>query len=199
MGRPKKYQRDELIVEATELFHAHGYRGTSTAMLVEALGINRKSLYAEFGSKQGLFDACLERYDSEMVSRYFGPLEQPDAGLAEIDALFAGFGCSPEEARGRGCLMCNLATELDPGHPSGRFVARYLERASGAYRNALASAQATGAVRGDVDVRGEAAALTAATLGLLVMLRAGAPGALVSDASDAGRRRLDALRPTAGV
>ena len=43
-----------------ELFRDHGYAGTSTQMLVEGLGVNRYSLYAEFGSKQALFDATPE-------------------------------------------------------------------------------------------------------------------------------------------
>jgi len=59
MGRHKTYDRDVLIGKAMETFRDHGFAGTSTQMLVEGLGVNRYSLYAEFGSKQALFDAAL--------------------------------------------------------------------------------------------------------------------------------------------
>ena len=41
-----------------ELFRRRGFNGTSTAELVAELGVNRKSMYAEFGSKQELFEAA---------------------------------------------------------------------------------------------------------------------------------------------
>ena len=92
MGRKKLYDRDVLIGKALEIFRDHGFAGTSTQMLVEGLGVNRFSLYAEFGSKQELFDAVLQRYDEEVVERNFGPLEAPGAGLAEIRSLLEFFG-----------------------------------------------------------------------------------------------------------
>ena len=60
MGRKKTYDRDVLIEKSMEMFRDHGFAGTSTQMLVEGLGVNRYSLYAEFGSKQALFEAALE-------------------------------------------------------------------------------------------------------------------------------------------
>ena len=53
MGRAKQYDRTNLLDRAVELFRRHGFNGTSTAELVAELGVNRKSMYAEFGSKQG--------------------------------------------------------------------------------------------------------------------------------------------------
>ena len=84
MGRKKQYDRDDLIGKAMEIFRDHGFAGTSTQMLVDGLGVNRFSLYAEFGSKQALFDAALERYDNEVIERSYGPLEAPGAGIDEI-------------------------------------------------------------------------------------------------------------------
>ena len=77
MGRKKNYNRDKLIEKAMKIFRINGFAGTSTQMLVEGLGDNRFSLYAEFGSKQELFDAALERYNKDVIGRRFGPLEAP--------------------------------------------------------------------------------------------------------------------------
>ena len=86
MGRKKNYDRDMLVVKAMELFRDHGFTETSTQMLVEELEVNRFSLYAEFGNKQALFDAALERYDKQVIELRFGPLENPSANVKEIRA-----------------------------------------------------------------------------------------------------------------
>ena len=56
MPNPKKYNREDVLDRAIEVFRRLGYSATSTTELVDALGMNRKSLYAEFGSKQELFE-----------------------------------------------------------------------------------------------------------------------------------------------
>ena len=72
---------------------------------VEGLGVNRFSLFAEFGNKQALFDAALERYNRDVIERRFGPLEAPTAGIEEVRALLAFYGSAGRgPASGRGCL-----------------------------------------------------------------------------------------------
>ena len=75
MTGQKKYNRTELLDRAIELFRRQGYAGTSTAELVAELGVNRKSMYAEFGSKQELFEAALKRYSEVNLSRVLAPIE----------------------------------------------------------------------------------------------------------------------------
>jgi TetR/AcrR family transcriptional repressor of nem operon len=196
MGRKKSYDRDVLIGKAVELFRDHGFAGTSAEMLVEGLDVNRFSLYAEFGSKQGLFDAALQRYDDEVVERNFGPLEAPEAGFAEVRALLEFFGSAGEgPAAGRGCLLCNTAVEFGPDDPSGAgFVQRYFERVSNAFRNALANAHSRGEMQRSADPRQEASFFTASVLGLFVMLRAKAPTTVIESAAQVALMHLDALR-----
>jgi TetR/AcrR family transcriptional repressor of nem operon len=195
MGRKKSYDRDVLIGKAVELFRDHGFAGTSTQMLVEELGVNRNSLYSEFGSKQALFDLALQRYDADVIDRSFGPLEVPGAGVPEVRALLGFYrDAAVGPALGRGCFLCNTAVEFGPTDPSGgEFVQRYFARLSRAFRSALANAQEQGALAGTVDTRQEASFFTAAVLGLVVMLRARAPATLVQGAADTAMRHLDDL------
>jgi AcrR family transcriptional regulator len=62
MGRPRSYDTDKALDEAMEVFWRHGYDGASLAMLTRAMGIKPPSLYAAFGSKEGLLRAALDRY-----------------------------------------------------------------------------------------------------------------------------------------
>jgi TetR/AcrR family transcriptional repressor of nem operon len=201
MGRKKTYDRDVLIRRAMEMFRDHGFAGTSTQMLTEGLGVNRFSLYAEFGSKQALFDAALQRYDEEVIQRNFGPLEAPGAGIAEVRALLEFFGSAAEgPASGRGCLLCNTAVEFGPDDPSGAgFVQRYFERLSKAFHSALDNAHGKGELRASVDPREEAGFFTASVLGLFVMLRAKAPPTVIRNAARVAVDHLEALRSEASA
>jgi TetR/AcrR family transcriptional repressor of nem operon len=196
MGRKKNYDRDTLIKKAVETFRDHGFRGTSTQMLVDGLGVNRFSLYAEFGNKQGLFEAALERYDEEVIERNFGPLESPRAGIEEIRTLLAFYAsASKGPAAGRGCLLCNTAVEFGPVDPGGAgFVQRYFKRLSSAFYTALENACNRGELQNSVSPRVEADFLTAAVLGMFVMIRAKAPPTFIENAAKTAIEHLEGLR-----
>ena len=195
MGRKKNYNRDMLIDKAMEIFRDHGFAGTSTQMLVEELGINRFSLYAEFENKQKLFDATLERYDQKVVERNFGPLEAPDAGIEEIRSLLEFFASAINgPTAGRGCLLCNTAVEFGPEYPSGAgFVQKYFERLSKAFYKALTNSHNNGVLLNSVSLREEADFFTASTLGLFVMIRAKAPPAMLRNAAKMAIKHLERL------
>jgi TetR/AcrR family transcriptional repressor of nem operon len=136
-------------------------------------------MYAEFGSKQQLFEAALERYNSKHLTGVLAPLEAPDASVDAIRQAFHDYASASEGPfRGLGCLMCNTAVEraaLDPG--SGRYVAAYLERLTRAFRHALSNAQQGGENTPTVDLDEMAGFLTTALIGMAASVRAKAPPA----------------------
>lgn len=174
MPGPKGYKREEVLDRAIELFRRQGYSATSTAELVEELGINRKSMYAEFGSKQELFEAALERYSEINLSRVLAPIEAQDADARSIHEAFFGYAAASEtKYSGLGCLMANTAVEraaLDPG--SARFVDAYLARLTKGFRNALENARRDGDVGAEVDLDDLAAHFTNSVVGISALLRA---------------------------
>ncbi|MEM9035526.1 MAG: TetR family transcriptional regulator [Actinomycetota bacterium] len=190
----KQYDRIELLDTAIELFRRNGYSDTSTADLVEALGVNRKSMYAEFGSKQGLFEAALERYDQHHLSGVLAPIEAADAGADAIRTAFAGYADASEGwASGRGCLMCNTAVEraaLDPG--ARRFVDAYLARVEAAFRHALDNANEAGEVDPSADLDELAAFFTMSLVGVSAAIRAQVPPAQLHAACRVVTSLLDA-------
>ena len=194
MSRTKQYDRTELLDRAIELFRMQGFTGTSTAELVDELGVNRKSMYAEFGSKQELFEAALERYSHQHLSRVLAPVEAPGAGTDAIRAAFDSYAdASSGWARGRGCLMCNTAVEraaLDPG--ARRHVDAYLERLTRAFRQALQNAQDAGEVGSNADLDELAAFFTTALIGVAACIRAEAPPEQVRAACRVATSILDA-------
>lgn len=61
-GRPRRFDAEKAVATAQRLFHVHGYDRVGVSDVTQALGVNLPSLYAEFGSKVGLFARALARY-----------------------------------------------------------------------------------------------------------------------------------------
>ena len=197
MSGTKQYDRTELLDRAIELFRVQGFSDTSTAELVAELGVNRKSMYAEFGSKQGLFEAALERYNQEHLSNVLAPIEAPDAGPDAIREAFASYAdASDGWVRGRGCLMCNTAVEraaLDAG--AGRYVDAYLDRLTNAFRHALSNGQQSNQLDPSADLDELAAFFTMALIGVVACIRAKAPPQQVRAACRVATSILDTHHP----
>ena len=197
MGRPKQYERSDLLDRTVELFRRQGFNGTSTAELVAELGVNRKSMYAEFGSKQELFEATLEHYQRKHLTRVLAPLEAPDAGVDAIRGAFTDYAAASEGwFHGRGCLMCNTAIERGPLDPaSGKYVTAYLERITRAFRNALGNGRHQGDLDATADLDELAAFFTTALIGVAACIRAEAPSEQLHAASRVAASVLDMHRP----
>lgn len=187
MRGAKGYDRDDLLDRAIELFRRQGYSGTSTAELVAELGVNRKSMYAEFGSKQGLFEAALERYSAINLTRVLAPIEAEDADADAIRAAFDSYASAIDgKFRGLGCLMANTAVEraaLDPG--SAHYVDAYLGRLTKGFRRALQNAHAAGEVAEGADLDDLASFFAMSVVGISALIRAKAPAEQVHAASRA--------------
>ncbi len=196
MGRHKSYDREDVTRRAMHLFWERGFHATSTQDLAERMGVNRFSLFAEFGSKQGLFEATLAMYEREVVTSHFAVLETEDAGLVEIQAVVDAFAAAAGGPRSeRGCMLCNVAAERAPFDPaSERIVAGYVGRIQGAIVNALGNARRRGEVDPDVAIEDQARLLTSSLLGFWLLMRAGVEAELLRGAARACRAQLECLR-----
>lgn len=105
-GRPKQFDRDRALESALDLFWRHGYEATSLADLVEVTGAKAPTLYAEFGNKEGMFRAAVERYLQKYTTCTNQLLEQ-DLPVAEIVEAY---------------VRSSVEVFTDPDTPSGCFM-----------------------------------------------------------------------------
>jgi AcrR family transcriptional regulator len=90
---------------ALRVFWRKGYEGTTLPDLTKAMGINRPSLYAAFGSKEGLFRKALDLYDEGPAAYVREALKEPTA-RAVVERLLGGaIDVLTDRRNPRGCLM----------------------------------------------------------------------------------------------
>lgn len=197
MGRPKSYERDEVLAKAMTLFWRRGFHATSTRELAAAMGVNAYSLFAEFGSKEGLYEAALERYMATVVTDHFGRLEAPGAGLADVRAVLDAFGDNGvRDASGLGCLLGSTGAERAPTIEASReHTERFIQRVVAAFAHALTAAVERGELRPTTPVQPLAAAFTTHLMGVFAMSRARVEATVIRAASDVQLRTLASFCP----
>jgi AcrR family transcriptional regulator len=105
IGRPREFDTDKALDEAMEVFWRHGYEGATIAELTGAMGINPPSLYAAFGSKEGLLKAALDRYAEKRAAFMDEVLDAPTAREAAALLLLGIADSQTDPANPPGCLL----------------------------------------------------------------------------------------------
>jgi AcrR family transcriptional regulator len=117
-GRPRAFDREAALAKAMKLFWIKGYEATSIADLTEALGVGTTSLYAAFGSKDGLYAEALRFYSATYEDLVLGRFRK--AATAR-EAVFAYLWDSAAAMTGSDCdlphgCMVTLSTVGSEGH-----------------------------------------------------------------------------------
>jgi AcrR family transcriptional regulator len=79
-------RRLAMIEAATAAFLAHGYAGASLDMVIERSGGSRRTLYEQFGNKEGLFAVVVETLPARLFALpgIDAPEEDPEADLVRL-------------------------------------------------------------------------------------------------------------------
>ncbi len=97
-------ERDDVIPALAEVFRTHGYDGASLALITQATGLGKGSLYHFFpGGKEEMAAAVLAQIEGWFATKVFEPLRESDptrAIPAMFDAVDAYF-----HSGGRVCLV----------------------------------------------------------------------------------------------
>ncbi|MEU7604938.1 TetR/AcrR family transcriptional regulator [Streptomyces sp. NPDC041003] len=176
MARPKEFDPQTALVAAMELFRRQGYEATSIQDLVDALGINRSSMYAAYGSKHDLYLKALDLYCAVEADRAQESLAGSDEGpaLPVLRAFLLSYveSALADPLRG-GCMVTHGVLERLPGDAK---AAERLGGALGSLEEAFAylllRARVAGELAPGTDVRTTARLLVTLTQGLRVMERA---------------------------
>jgi TetR/AcrR family transcriptional regulator, transcriptional repressor for nem operon len=158
MARHREFNLDKAVAAAMDVFRRKGYEATSMRDLSEATGLGSGSLYAAFGSKEGLYLAALDLYRR----RYAAPLadivragEDARAVLREIFVSIVDdiVGDGQRQA----CLIVGAAVE----RAGDARVSERLRASTQSLEHTLFDVLAQGQLRGQVPAGRSAADLAA--------------------------------------
>jgi TetR/AcrR family transcriptional regulator, copper-responsive repressor len=110
-GRPRAYDAQTALKQATEAFWRTGYSGTSLDSIADATGMNPPSLYAAFGNKHKLYLEALAGYWEMSLRATREALAEerplPEALLLAYDAALSIYFSGKGSARG--CFVIGTA------------------------------------------------------------------------------------------
>lgn len=87
MARNKEFDRDGALAAAIDVFREHGFEGTSTEMLVQAMRIGRQSLYDTYGDKWQLYCLAVERYSNMETKAHIEALRGQSRAIDGLRAM----------------------------------------------------------------------------------------------------------------
>jgi TetR/AcrR family transcriptional regulator, transcriptional repressor for nem operon len=181
----KQFDQSVVLDRAVMLFWSRGYEATSIGDLVEAIGINRGSLYATFGNKRRFFLTALDRYIRTIGATLFAELEGDDPRRA-LEHMFAAIIERTSDSRfPRGCLVTNTSLECpSSGDEISRKVTELIAAQESAIYQVLRRAQAGGSLDSKQNAQALARLFLAVAQGMNVAHKAGATPAVLRDMAD---------------
>ena len=169
MARQREFDTDAAVAAAMSLFRRKGYEGTSMRDLAEATGLGSGSLYAAFGSKDGLYLAALDLYRQQYAAPLSDMLRAGEDARDVIREIFVGvIDEIVRDGQRQACMIVGAAMERAQHDPR---VADRLRSTTQSLELALYDTLAEGQLRGQIPDRVNASDLAAFLVTTLQGLR----------------------------
>jgi AcrR family transcriptional regulator len=176
-GRPRAYDAQAALKQATDTFWRTGYSGTSLDSIAAATGMNPPSLYAAFGNKRAIYLEALAHYWELSLAATRAALAE-DRPLGEslmlaydaaLSIYFSGKGSA------RGCFVIGTAvTEASEDPDIRKSVAAGLRMIDADFEARFRRAQEKGELKHDADPAALADLASATMHSIAIRARAGA-------------------------
>ena len=173
MARPRQFDEQEVRDRIADVFAAHGFRGTSLAMLTDAAGVGKQGLYNAFGDKQELYLQALDQAVGRMSAARDAMAASP-SGRAAIKTFVSGvvqLCAHPDPAMNTCIVSAGLLEGIDEASVNDKLCEKWAwtqELLAAAVRRG----QGDGTVRIDIEADEWARLLMTLMSGLRVSARA---------------------------
>ena len=173
-GRPREFDKSEILSQMMQLFWEKGYEGTGLSDILKVTGLGKASLYATFGNKQSMYLKALAHYESNYVNAAAQALTHKSTPAR--DRLHA-FLISPitaiqENGDRKGCFLCNASADRSSlDEETAKLVRRGYAKMQGALVKTISELPDTKANEGQVTAKASLA--LSVYSGLRVMARSG--------------------------
>ena len=174
MPRERCFSEPEVLDRLTDVFSTHGYAGTSLALLQEATGLGKQSLYNTFGDKQSMYlqavDCAVQR-----AARIAAAMQAAGDGRAALVLYFDALvqGCASADPAQKSCIVTSgLLEGVDEAPVNWALTSRW-HATHELLRSAVERGQRDGSIANRAPSAELAELLIALSSGLRVAARAG--------------------------
>lgn len=112
VGRPRKFDTQEVLIKSIDVFWANGYSNTSFADLERATGLHRQSICYAFGDKHSLFVKCLESYCESGWQQMNLAANDAVSSIDIFRKIFEYWMDEVTDVEERGCFILNAISEM---------------------------------------------------------------------------------------
>jgi len=113
MSKQAKFNRDEVIEKAKNLYWEKGYHATSMRNLQDVVDMRPGSIYAAFGSKDNLFKEALNCYAQAGAEQLANSMAQEATVLAGLKRFIRSVTiCNTDTAPNGMCMIVKSVAEL---------------------------------------------------------------------------------------
>lgn len=113
MSAQAKFNRDDVIEKAKNLYWKKGYHATSMRNLQDVVDMRPGSIYAAFGNKDNLFKEALNRYAEEGAANLANSIAQEETVIAGLKRFIHSVTvCSKGTAPSGICMVVKTIGEL---------------------------------------------------------------------------------------
>lgn len=165
---------EEALDQSMHLFWQRGYFNTPIDELVKISGLNRATIYKQFGGKEGIFVAMLQRYRHNMTSQFFAPLHRIEDGIKAIRDFFDQFIDLSEQGQMQyGCFFIATASEIPSHQPMTKtIIEAFFNDLKNLFYQALERGKAQNQLNKNMDCQACSSFLVANIFGFFTLARA---------------------------
>ena len=168
-----KHNRQDVIQKATDLFWEKGFHATSMRNLQEAIDMRPGSIYASFGSKEGLFKETLQYYANESLARLKSFEDAHESPLDALREFLTSVVISQTQKPSNMCMLVKTISELTADNAGLLAEAQQLlAKVEAGFAELFAKAQANGELDSSKDPGRLASLLQMQVMGLRAYARA---------------------------
>lgn len=174
MPRERRFSEPEVLDRLTDAFSTHGYAGTSLAVLQEATGLGKQSLYNVFGDKQSMYlqaiDCAVQRGAGTAAA-----MQAAETGRAALVVYFHALiqDCNSAEPAKKNCIVTSGLLEGVEDAPLTWALTSRWQSTHELLRSVVERGQRDGSIANLAPSAELAELLIAMTSGLRVAARAG--------------------------
>ena len=174
IGRPKTFEKKDILLIAMNHFWIHGYDNSSLDDLLKVMGIKKSSFYNTFKNKEELLSQTLDLYVEEGLKKAARLKKEKGTKAALLYIVKEQIKNLTTSDNKKGCLLINVGKESFGKYDNlNHKITQELHKATEFYTNLISDAKISKEIKNPLEAKVIANRYLTMRNGLSLMIQAG--------------------------